>query len=172
MIWYWSEILLSTSLGFFFFFSPNISFGNVKFMFEIRWKNSGKKTQSACWPNEINELIYFIFIFFKPKSGTGRNLPKSSSIFVYGYCLLFFFLVSFDISNAQTPTTDPSEGTTLSLSLSLSLCVHFVIYSSFHFISIYWHEPLKSVYMNCNKPNPYRVGSIWNCSKASTSHGA
>ncbi|KAM4112459.1 hypothetical protein ACJW30_05G141700 [Castanea mollissima] len=35
--------------------------------------------------------------------------PQSSSIFAYGYCLLFFFLVSFDISNAQTPTTDPSE---------------------------------------------------------------
>ncbi|KAM4112467.1 hypothetical protein ACJW30_05G142200 [Castanea mollissima] len=35
--------------------------------------------------------------------------PHSSSIFAYGYCLLFFFLVSFDISNAQTPTTDPSE---------------------------------------------------------------
>ncbi|KAK4588890.1 hypothetical protein RGQ29_019772 [Quercus rubra] len=35
--------------------------------------------------------------------------PQSSSIFAYGYCLLFFFLVSFDISNAQTATTDPSE---------------------------------------------------------------
>ncbi|KAM3701037.1 hypothetical protein ACJW31_05G142900 [Castanea mollissima] len=35
--------------------------------------------------------------------------PRSSSIFAYGCCLLFFFLVSFDISNAQTPTTDPSE---------------------------------------------------------------
>ncbi|XP_065624434.1 probable LRR receptor-like serine/threonine-protein kinase At1g56130 isoform X4 [Quercus suber] len=35
--------------------------------------------------------------------------PQSSSIFAYSYCLLFFFLVSFDISNAQTATTDPSE---------------------------------------------------------------
>ena len=61
--------------------------------------------------------------------------PQSSSIFAYGYCLLFFFLVSFDISNAQTATTDPSEGTTLSL--SLSLFVYFVITSSFHFISTY-----------------------------------
>ena len=82
--------------------------------------------------------------------------PQSSSIFAYGYCLLLFFLVSFDISNAQTATTDPSEGTTL----SLSLCVYFVINSSFHYISIYLYEPLKSVYMNCNKPNLYRVGSI------------
>ena len=57
--------------------------------------------------------------------------PQSSSIFAYGYCILFFFLVSFDISNAQTATTDPSEGTTLSLS------VYFVITSSFHFISTY-----------------------------------
>ncbi|XP_030971275.1 probable LRR receptor-like serine/threonine-protein kinase At1g56130 isoform X1 [Quercus lobata] len=32
-----------------------------------------------------------------------------SSIFAYGYCLVFFFLVSFRISNAQTATTDPSE---------------------------------------------------------------
>ena len=134
MIWYWSEILLSTSLG--FFFPPS------KLLF-------------VC--------SFFFYIFFKPKSGTGRNLPKSSSIFAYGYCLLFFFLVSFDISNAQTATTDPSEGTTLSLS------VYFVINSSFHFMSIYWYEPLKSVYMSCNKPNLYRVGSIWNCSKASTS---
>ncbi|XP_075666180.1 putative LRR receptor-like serine/threonine-protein kinase At1g56130 isoform X1 [Castanea sativa] len=35
--------------------------------------------------------------------------PQSSSIFAYGYRLLFFFLVSFDISDAQTATTDPSE---------------------------------------------------------------
>ncbi|KAL4627847.1 hypothetical protein ACB092_05G195200 [Castanea dentata] len=35
--------------------------------------------------------------------------PQSYSIFAYGYCLLFFFLISFDISNAQTATTDPSE---------------------------------------------------------------
>ncbi|XP_050288031.1 probable LRR receptor-like serine/threonine-protein kinase At1g56130 [Quercus robur] len=35
--------------------------------------------------------------------------PTSSSIFAYGYCLLFFFLVSFDISKAQTATTDPFE---------------------------------------------------------------
>ena len=54
---------------------------------------------------------------------------QSSSIFAYGYRLVFFFLVSFRISNAQTATTDPSEGTSLSLSL------YFVINSSFHFIS-------------------------------------
>ena len=64
--------------------------------------------------------------------------PQSSSIFAYGYCLLFIFLVSFDISNAQTATTDPSEGT--SLSLSLSLCVYFVINSSFHFISFQYTD--------------------------------
>ncbi|KAF3950574.1 hypothetical protein CMV_023693, partial [Castanea mollissima] len=34
---------------------------------------------------------------------------QSSSVFAYGYSLLFFFLVSFRISNAQTATTDPSE---------------------------------------------------------------
>ena len=61
---------------------------------------------------------------------------QSSSIFAYGYRLVFFFLVSFRISNAQTATTDPSEGTTLSLSLSLSL--YFVINSSFHFNVLIW----------------------------------
>ena len=64
---------------------------------------------------------------------------QSSSIFAYGYRLVFFFLVSFRISNAQTATTDPSEGTSLSLSLSLSLsvfCNKFFI--SFHFNVLIW----------------------------------
>ena len=92
--------------------------------------------------------------------------PPSSSIFAYGYCLLFFFLVSFDISKAQTATIDPFEGTIPSLPLSPSVCVYVVINCSFHFISTFWYKPLKSVYINCNKPNLYRVGSKWNCSKA------
>ena len=46
----------------------------------------------------------------------------SSSLFVYCYCLLFFLVLSFDISNAQNATTDPSEGT-LSLSLFMYVCV-------------------------------------------------
>ena len=62
---------------------------------------------------------------------------QSSSIFAYGYRLVFFFLVSFRISNAQTATTDPSEGTSLSLSLSLSVfCNKFFI--SFHFNVLIW----------------------------------
>ncbi|GMY38149.1 probable LRR receptor-like serine/threonine-protein kinase At1g56130 [Fagus crenata] len=35
--------------------------------------------------------------------------PPSSSLFVYCYCLLFFLVLSFDISNAQNAITDPSE---------------------------------------------------------------
>ena len=88
MIWYWSEILLSTSLGF-FFFSPNISFGNVKFMFEIRWKNSGKKKKnSKCMLAEWIDIYiylkakiwYWLKFVFRPKfagmAGTLRNSPK------------------------------------------------------------------------------------------------
>ena len=59
-----------TNLRFYYlllrFFFPNISFGNVKFMFKKK-----KKPQSVCWPNE---LIFFFFFFLKPKSDTGRNL--------------------------------------------------------------------------------------------------
>ena len=48
----------------------------------------------------------------------------SSSLFVYCYCLLFFLVLSFDISNAQNAITDPSEGTlSLSLSLFMYVCV-------------------------------------------------
>ncbi|KAK7831721.1 putative lrr receptor-like serine/threonine-protein kinase [Quercus suber] len=35
--------------------------------------------------------------------------PRPCSIFAYSYCLLFFFVLSFDISRVQTATTDPSE---------------------------------------------------------------
>ncbi|XP_050288026.1 probable LRR receptor-like serine/threonine-protein kinase At1g56130 isoform X2 [Quercus robur] len=39
--------------------------------------------------------------------------PPPCSIFACSYCLLFFFVLSFDISRVQTATTDPSEAKAL-----------------------------------------------------------
>ncbi|GAV83940.1 LRR_1 domain-containing protein/Pkinase_Tyr domain-containing protein/Malectin domain-containing protein/LRR_4 domain-containing protein [Cephalotus follicularis] len=38
-----------------------------------------------------------------------QQLPSSSSIFSLSFCLYFFVIYSFQISNAQNATTDPSE---------------------------------------------------------------
>ena len=73
--------------------------------------------------------------------------PPASSIFAYGYCLSFFFLLLFDISNAQIATIDPYEGTIL------CVCCN-KLFISFHFNVL--NEPLKSVYINCMVD--YKIG--------------
>ena len=75
--------------------------------------------------------------------------PPASSIFAYGYCLSFFFLLSFDISKAQIATIDPSKGTIL----CVFVCCN-KLFISFHFNVL--NEPLKSVYISCKVD--YKIG--------------
>ena len=75
--------------------------------------------------------------------------PPASSIFAYGNCLSFFFLLSFDISSTQIATIDPSKGTIL----CVCVCCN-KLFISFHFNVL--NEPLKSVYISCRVD--YKIG--------------
>ena len=97
----------------------------------------------------MSRLNKLIFQFSCKIGGNEDEFEGEATSFINIYCLSFFFLLSFDISNTQIATIDPFEGTIL----YVCVCCN-KLFILFHFNVL--NKTLKSVYINCRVD--YKMG--------------